>query len=214
MKRNDVKNYLGRLLPLLTVPLAELSAYYASRLFAREGAQIQLMLPMDDRIPLCTPFILVYILAYVQWVLGFVMLIREDRELRNHFCAAHILAEAICFAVFVVFPTGMIRPEILGQSIFDRLTRAIYRVDAPVNLLPSIHCLMSWFCLRIALAMKRKPRWYALVMMIFSLLVMMSTVLVKQHVIVDIPAGILAAEAGLFLSRRFRMGRIFDFADK
>lgn len=38
---------------------------------------------------------------------------------------------------------------------------------------------------------------------VFSLLVCLSTVLVKQHVIVDIFAGIAVAELGLLLSRLY-----------
>ena len=38
---------------------------------------------------------------------------------------------------------------------------------------------------------------------VFSLLVCASTVLVKQHVVVDIFAGIAVAEAGLLLSRLY-----------
>lgn len=33
---------------------------------------------------------------------------------------------------------------------------------------------------------------------------------VKQHVFVDIFGGILTAEAGLFISRKFNVGRMYD----
>ena len=72
------------------------------------------------------------------------------------------------------------------------------------------HCLESWFCFRGARGMKRVPRWYTASMLAFTLLVCVSTVLVKQHVLVDIPAAILVAELGLWLSDRFRAGRLLD----
>jgi membrane-associated phospholipid phosphatase len=37
-----------------------------------------------------------------------------------------------------------------------------------------------------------------------------STVLVKQHVVVDILGGILVAELGFFLARKLRAGRVFE----
>ena len=40
----------------------------------------------------------------------------------------------------------------------------------------------------------------------FALMICASTVLVRQHVLVDIPAGILLSELGLLLSRLFRIG--------
>lgn len=51
--------------------------------------------------------------------------------------------------------------------------------------------------------MQKVPLWYKWVNFVFSLLVCLSTVLVKQHVIVDIFAGIAVAELGLLLSRLY-----------
>ena len=62
-------------------------------------------------------------------------------------------------------------------------------------------------CFRGAIGLKRMPRWYAPSMLVLSLLVAASTVLVKQHVFLDIPAGILAAEIGLWLARRLGLGK-------
>ena len=47
-------------------------------------------------------------------------------------------------------------------------------------------------------------------MLAFTLLVFASTLLVKQHVLVDIPAGVLVAEVGLLLSDKLRAGRLLD----
>ena len=51
--------------------------------------------------------------------------------------------------------------------------------------------------------MKRLPRWYRWGGLVMTLLVFASTLLVKQHVLVDIPGGILTAELGLGLSGRW-----------
>ena len=48
---------------------------------------------------------------------------------------------------------------------------------------------------------EKMPRWYAWAMGIFSLLVFASTVLVKQHFVVDIFAGIIVGEIGLQIAR-------------
>jgi len=37
---------------------------------------------------------------------------------------------------------------------------------------------------------------------------------VRQHVVVDILGGILVAELGLTLAKRFRTGRIFSFLER
>ena len=70
----------------------------------------------------------------------------------------------------------------------------IYSVDEPVNLLPSIHCLESYCVLRYTIGLKKPCRAYKIIISTFSVLVFASVVLVKQHVILDIPAAIIIVE--------------------
>ena len=78
-----------------------------------------------------------------------------------------------------------------------------------MTLFPSIHCLDSWLCWRFLVKIEWIPKWYKWINFLFTLLVCASTVLVKQHLLVDIFAGIAVAEIGLLLSRF-----IYDRAQK
>ena len=51
---------------------------------------------------------------------------------------------------------------------------------------------------------------YKTAMALFAVLVFASTVLVRQHVLVDIAGGILVAEIGLFAAKKYRLERIFE----
>ena len=51
---------------------------------------------------------------------------------------------------------------------------------------------------------------YSKVWFILAILICMSTVFVKQHVFVDIIGGIVVTEIGLFLSKKFNLGRAYD----
>ena len=51
---------------------------------------------------------------------------------------------------------------------------------------------------------------YSKVWFVLAILICMSTVFVKQHVFVDIIGGIVVAEIGLFLSKKFNLGRVYD----
>ena len=51
---------------------------------------------------------------------------------------------------------------------------------------------------------------YSKVWFVLAILICMSTVFVKQHVFVDIIGGIVVAEIGLFLSKKFNLGRTYD----
>ena len=46
-------------------------------------------------------------------------------------------------------------------------------------------------------------------MFVAAILVFASTLMVKQHVVLDVVAAIVVVELGLFLSRRFNLSKIY-----
>ena len=197
-------------IPLLTALTINCFVYFVLRLFLRDAVHYDLSLPLDSAIPFVPSFILIYILAYPQWVLGYILICRDSEELCYRVMAGEIISKLICGLFFIFLPTTMSRPEVVGDGIFEKLTRLIYSLDAPDNLFPSVHCAESWLCFRCALEAKSLPRAYKWGSLVFTLLVFASTVLVKQHVLVDIPAALIVAELGQLLSRRTRAGRCFE----
>ena len=163
-----------------------------------------LALPVDDRIPFLAPFIIFYILAYVQWIVNYLLIAREGKTVCYRFIYGDVISKLFCLIFFLFFPTTLVRPEVTGHSVCDQLVRLVYQMDAPVNLFPSIHCLESWCCIHAALRMKKTPRWYLPATIVMSLCVFASTLLVKQHVFVDIFGGILIFEAGYYLARKIK----------
>ena len=163
-----------------------------------------LALPVDDRIPFLAPFIIFYILAYVQWIVNYLLIAREGKTFCYRFIYGDVISKLFCLVFFLFFPTTLVRPEVTGHSVCDQLVRLDYQMDAPVNLFPSIHCLESWSCIHAALRMKKTPRWYLPATIVMSLCVFASTLLVKQHVFVDIFGGILIFEAGYYLARKIK----------
>ena len=55
--------------------------------------------------------------------------------------------------------------------------------------------------------MKKMPSWYKPFTLVFSLLVFASTVLLKQHLLIDIAGGILVAEVCIQIAARTKIGR-------
>lgn len=115
-------------------------------------------------------------------------------------------AKLVCGVIFLLVPTTNVRPQ-LGQGFFDFCLGAIYAMDQPTNLFPSIHCLESWICWRgIRNRMDISPI-YRDFSGVFAILICISTLLTKQHVIADVFGGILLGEGMLYLSYRFHWGR-------
>lgn len=194
-------------IPFGLILLSLATAFYVTRLFTTGGAHYDVSIPLDGKIPLFTPFIAVYVLAYCQWVLCLWFTTRESMDLFFQASAAEIIGKFVAIPIFLIFPTAMVRPEITGSGFFDGFTRLIYALDPPDNLFPSLHCYDSWLCLRVVCKMKNAPGWFKWANGIFSVLVFASVVLVKQHLLVDILGGIALGEAALALRKLFRAER-------
>lgn len=199
---------LGRLVPRYTVPwllgalVWQLSLYFLAKLLTDNRYHYSLAISLDSKIPFVPEFMLIYWGAYISWGLNYILAARESREHCRRSITADLIAKAVCFVIFLLLPTTIARPGIVGGGLTAWLSRIMYAADTPVALFPSIHCLDSWLCWRFLTDCKKVPRRYKWVNFVFSLLVCASTVLVKQHVFVDIFAGIAAAELGLFISRK------------
>ena len=160
--------------------------------------------PIDRFLPFAAPFVLFYVFAFVQWGVSYILIARDSRELCYRFAIGNICAKIICLFFFLLFPTTLIRPEITGTDLCSRLVQLIYTIDAPVNLFPSIHCLESWACIRAAFLLKRSNRTYKIITILMSLGVFASTLLIKQHVIVDVFGGIAVFEVGFWIAGKIR----------
>ena len=160
--------------------------------------------PLDTALPFLAPFVLFYVLAFVQWGLNYLLIARDSKELCYRFAFGNIIAKLICLFFFVFLPTTLARPEVTGTDLCSRLVRLIYTFDPPVNLFPSIHCLESWCCIRASFLLKKSNRTYQTVTLIMSLGVFASTLFIKQHVIADVFGGIVVFEAGFRLAGRIQ----------
>lgn len=187
-------------MPLLAALALNCAVFWLTRPFTAGAVHYDLSTGLDARIPFVPAFILIYVLAYVQWVLGYILIVRDSEALCYRVLAGEMLSKLVCCVLFLALPTAMARPEVTGTDVFSRLTGLIYALDSPDNLFPSIHCLESWLCFRGAIGAKSLSPAYKLGSLVFTLLVFASVVLVKQHLAVDILAGVLTAELGQLLA--------------
>ncbi|MBO7519985.1 MAG: phosphatase PAP2 family protein [Clostridia bacterium] len=191
------------LLPPLFVLISNLTASFVTRPFL--GSTHDIATAWDRQIPLVPGFIHIYFLAFVQWAVCIVAVMIIDKEASKRYCTAISLANIISGIIILSFPTVMaLRPEeFSGGGAFTQLVgNFIYSADnPPMNALPSLHCLHSFGCMRMVFAAKRIPKSLKIINAVFSFLVFASVLLVRQHYIIDIPAGILVFEIGLLITK-------------
>ena len=196
--------------PLATAFAVNCFVYWISRVINEGTVHYCLQFAFEKRIPLFPPSIWIYVLAFVQWIVSYVVIVRQGKQVSYRLISADIIAKFMTLVIFVLLPTTVARPVCDGSDISSRMLRFIWSVDASDNLFPSIHCLESWLCFRATFYMRSYQPAYRWGMFVFTLLVFASVILTAQHTLIDIPAGMLTMEAGLLLSKRVRLDALFD----
>lgn len=140
-----------------------------------------------------TPFISFFILFYVSWyLLLFIVpyyLYKKDKPTLYKYIAAYSICAVTAAIIFVIYPTTLERGT-LGKGVFDFITSIIYWVDTPaINCLPSLHCAISMLFILVSLVSKKVTNKFRIPVITLSILIMISTLLVKQHVLIDLITG-------------------------
>lgn len=181
-------------LPLVLTLVCNSIAYNGTRLFMSDKVHYNLSNALDDRIPFVPWTVTIYLGCYVFWVVNYVIGCRQNREEAFRFLSADLLTKLVCFLCFLFLPTTNTRPVIEGSGIWDECMKLLYQLDAADNLFPSIHCLTSWFCFIAVRKNEKVPKWYRFASLFMALSVCVSTLTTKQHVLIDVAAGVAIAE--------------------
>ncbi|HBF15170.1 MAG TPA: hypothetical protein DDW30_05730 [Clostridiales bacterium] len=196
-------------IPSAVIPIYNYLVFFGTRLLDRTVAATYFQTPLDSLIPFVPFFVLFYVLAYLQWGLGYFLTLRYNRRLCYETLSVNLIAKTVCLVCFLAFPTAILRPEVTGGGLWNALVRGIYRIDQPDNLFPSIHCMASWLSFRAVWKVRDLPKPLRVSNGVLTLLVFASTVLIKQHYLPDVLGGVLAVELGYLLTRLLGTERLF-----
>lgn len=183
------------LLPLMAAAWNQL-IYYGGNFLAVGRPHGDWTLPIDLVIPFLPWTVLIYLGCFLFWAAQYLFIARQSRSEAYRFFLADFLAKAMCLPFFLFLPTTNIRPAVEGTALWDSLLRLVYQIDAPTNLFPSIHCLVSWLCWIGVRGRRDIPSWHRQFSLVMALAVCVSTLTTRQHVILDVAGGILLAELG------------------
>lgn len=154
---------------------------------------------LDVKVPLVPWMSFIYLGCYAFWGLNYFLAVYKEGKTGTRFLRAHFLGETIGFLFFVFLPTTMSRPLPAGNTLSEQLLLFIYRIDPADNLFPSFHCFVSWMCWIGVRSHKGIPVWYRYLSLFLALLVCVTVLTVKQHVIADVWSGIIIAELSYLL---------------
>lgn len=182
--------------PLATEVLLNCVVYWGAMKLTKSRHHYDMTIPLlDGSVPLLCWTTIIYFGCYLFWIANYILIARQGETIMYRLLSADFLAKLVCLICFLAVPTTNVRPVIVGDGFWENTMRFLYQVDQPSNLFPSIHCLTSWFCYIGIRGKRNVSRGYRLFSCLMALAVCASTLTTKQHVFVDVPAGLLLAEA-------------------
>lgn len=168
--------------------------YTGTQILLRNAKHYDLTLPADTAIPFMPGWSFVYLGCFLFWAVNYILITRQEKEKWFQFATGDYLSRLICGIFFVLLPTTNVRPEVMGNGAAEHIIQFVYWIDAPTNLFPSIHCLVSWMCFIGIRGKSYIPKWYRAFSCLFAIAVFASTLFTKQHFVVDVIAGVILAE--------------------
>lgn len=190
---------LGKL--VIVAVLLHSFTYFGTRLFTTGWYHHDMTITLDGYVPLVPWTIVIYLGSYAFWAANYLLGCTQDEKNSVIFITTEIIAKAVCLICYIAIPTTNVRPIVEGSGIFEKALLGLYSIDAADNLFPSIHCLSSWICVIAVRNQDRVPKAYKVISVIIALMICVSTLTTKQHVIADVFSGVLLAEVSYMMAK-------------
>lgn len=142
---------------------------------------------IDDLIPRIPFFVIPYLL-FIPWLWLTVLYVWYKGRYFRQLALSLIIVNLIAYFVYTFFLTAVPRTEIVGNDIFTNILRIVYGTDNIYCGFPSLHSALS-ASIATYFLIKRSRFTYFFVFM--AGLIVVSTLLTKQHFIVDAISGIV-----------------------
>jgi len=161
------------------------------------------------------PFVKYFALPYSVWIFYIYVCLfyffKKDIHVYYRMLMTYAICALLCYLIYSVFQTTVARPYVGGTDPFSLLMQYIYNRDQPYNCFPSIHCFSSYMVMRAIWTSSFRNKWNMTLITGMSSLIILSTLFVKQHVVMDALAAIFLVEvvtaALIVFERKFRHAR-------
>lgn len=170
--------------------------FLVNELTSHRGFFYHLDLPFERNIPLLPALIFAYLLEFAFFAVAYLMV--DDLAYFKKIVMSVFVCVTLHFVIFLVFPVEYyLRPVVdADRGWAYLLVDFYYWLDLPYNCFPSLHVsnvfLVSFF-------MQRYKKGMGWILFPLASLVAVSVVLVKQHYIADVVAGLFV---GWFVDRQ------------
>jgi membrane-associated phospholipid phosphatase len=106
----------------------------------------------------------------------------------------------IAYAVYLLLQTAVQRSDVEVHDFFTRVLKWIYSSDRRYNAFPSGHTVSTTILFLTTWPLVRK--WWKVFFLIVALSIIASTLLLKQHYVPDVFAGLLVGTVGWWVGKQ------------
>ena len=153
-------------------------------------AVMNLRTPLDAALPVVRPFVIPYVSLNPVVYFTLIVFLLFRTKVFHSASLAMITAFLVSYLFYFFLQTEVIRPVLTGTDLFTRMIQGVYATDNPFNDFPSLHTSISTL---LAIHWFRLDRRFGYVAAFWTVLIVASTILIKQHYVADLIAGLLLA---------------------
>jgi len=153
-------------------------------------AVLNLRTPLDAALPVVRPFVIPYVSLDPLVYFTLVVFLVFRTKIFQSASLAMITAFLVSYLFYFFLQTEVIRPVLTGSDLFTRLIQGVYATDNPFNDFPSLHTSVSTLLTIHWFQFNRRAGFVAA---FWTTLIVASTILIKQHYVADLVAGLLLA---------------------
>ncbi len=180
------QRYAQTLLALLMFGIWAAGYFFIASITVAQATHELPTFAWEREIPLTPEYVFIYLTIYPTFLLPFLFI--HQKDFFRLFSFAYITVMCVCYLVYLFYPVSINRPELTVDSFSTWVLGIVYGADRPWNCFPSLHVAMS---LLAALTILEVHRIRGMLILLLTFWIAFSTILIKQHYVLDVMAAML-----------------------
>ena len=201
-------------IPFIIFILTLAISYFGNQLLYNLGvvkASNYPLIDLDHQIPYISWFVYFYYLTFPLGIITFFYLAYTNKKALYNMFITLVVSFAISGIIYLFAQTVFTKPDIEVKTFTDKLVVWTWGSTNPINCFPSQHCFMAFAmiigCLTSDIECERKMnKLFKLIIIFCSIMIICSTVFIKQHFFLDILASFDIIFPVYALCYTFRVG--------
>lgn len=179
--------------------IAIYAVFYLTSFFWLESRDVPIHIihtRIDEIIPFCEYFVIPYLFWFIYLVITaiYFLFYCEDKKETKRMICTYCTGMTVFIVVSALYPNGHdLRPILSGKGFIIDCVKLVYQMDTSTNILPSMHVFATVASCIGFLRQKKLKKYKGFVPCIWicGILIVLSTVFLKQHSIVDVGSALL-----------------------